>query len=199
MHRNTETLTTLGSSGTKLLLPPWLLGFQHDERETQFLLCWLFHLTPPRAVHLVDPTGLASPRSKNQLTLSSFNSQLTVFFFKNHPKYSAHRSRVWHYSHPPVHFLSGVFIMTSVIVTSSPRKREHLHSMCAPTCALSWTVLSLTKLKDKITHEKNDNIRKILPQLYNRWSYYGMHACVLIILQMAASTKNMWSTTTFLV
>ena len=37
MHRNPEireTLTTLGSSGTKLLLPSWLLGFRHEERET---------------------------------------------------------------------------------------------------------------------------------------------------------------------
>ena len=29
-----ETLTTLGSSATKLLLPSWLLGFQYEERET---------------------------------------------------------------------------------------------------------------------------------------------------------------------
>ena len=94
MHRNPEireTLTTLGSSGTKLLLPSWLLGFQHEERETQFLQCWLFHLTPPRAEHLVDPTGLASPRLKNQfasprsesqVASSTFKSQLTAFFSK---------------------------------------------------------------------------------------------------------------------
>ena len=79
-----DKYTTLGSSGTKLLLPSWLLGFCHEERETQFLLCWLFHLTPPRAVHLVDPTDLARPRrgSKNQLTSSSFKSQLTAFYSK---------------------------------------------------------------------------------------------------------------------
>ena len=28
-----ETLTILGSSGTKLLLPSWFLGFQNKERE----------------------------------------------------------------------------------------------------------------------------------------------------------------------
>ena len=32
-----ETLTTLGSSGTKLL-PSWLLGFQHEERDTIFTM-----------------------------------------------------------------------------------------------------------------------------------------------------------------
>ena len=40
--------------------------------------------------------------------------------------------------------------MTYVIVTSSPHEREHLHSICAPTRALSRIVLSLTKPKDKI-------------------------------------------------
>ena len=40
--------------------------------------------------------------------------------------------------------------MTSVIVTSSLREREHLRSMRAPTRALSRIVQSLTKPKDKI-------------------------------------------------
>ena len=173
MHRNPETLTTLGSSGTRHLLPSWLLGFQREERDTQLLLCWLFHLTPPRAAHLVDPTGLASPRSKkstrfaqvqilthlpnkrartqqSQLDSSRFKSQLTAFFFKNHPKSTAHRFRVWRHSHPQSSFLSGVFIIISVLVTSSPRECEHLRSMCAPTRALSRIILSLTKPKDKI-------------------------------------------------
>ena len=37
MHRNPktlETLMTLSSSDTKLLLPSWFLGFQREERET---------------------------------------------------------------------------------------------------------------------------------------------------------------------
>ena len=65
MHSNPKntwnTDDSLGS-GMKLLLPSRLLGFRYEERETQFLLCWLFHLTPPRAAHLVDPTGLAHVR-----------------------------------------------------------------------------------------------------------------------------------------
>ena len=39
--------------------------------------------------------------------------------------------------------------------------------MSAPTHALSLKVLSLTKPKDKIYKTKNDDIKKILPQLYN--------------------------------
>ena len=39
--------------------------------------------------------------------------------------------------------------------------------MSAPTHALSRKVLSLTKTKDKIYKTKNDNIKNILPQLYN--------------------------------
>ena len=152
MHRNPKntrnTDDSLGS-GTKLLLPSWLLGFQYEERETQFLLCWLFHLTPPRAAHLADTTGLVSLRLKNHLASPRSESQLTAFF-QNHPESSAHRCRRWRHSHPQSYFLSEVFIMTSVIVTSSPREREHLSSICAPTRTLSRTVLSLTKPKDKI-------------------------------------------------
>ena len=140
MYWNRETLTTLGSSGTKLLLASWLVGFQNEAKETQFLLCWLFHLTPPRAAHLVDSTGLASPRLKKQLASPRSESQLTAFF-KIHPKFSAYHFRAWRHSHPQSISIR-VFIMTSVIVTSSPREREYLRSMCAPTRALSRIVLS---------------------------------------------------------
>ena len=52
----------------------------------------------------------------------------TNVFFKI-TKFSAHRSGAWCHSHPSFHFLSGVFIMTFVIVISSARKCE-LYSMC---------------------------------------------------------------------
>ena len=70
-----KTLTTLGSSGTKLLLPSWLLGFRHEEREMQFLLCWPFHLTQQMCG--------ASRRPQTGLASSSFKSQLTAFFQKS--------------------------------------------------------------------------------------------------------------------
>ena len=50
---------------------------------------------------------------------------------------------------PQSHFLSGVIIMTFVIVISSARERE-LYSMCAPARALSRIVQSPTKPNDKI-------------------------------------------------
>ena len=42
MQGNPNTLTTLHFSCTERLLTSWLLIFRHEERETKFLLCWLF-------------------------------------------------------------------------------------------------------------------------------------------------------------
>ena len=153
MHRNPkkkiETLTTLDSSDTKLLLSSWLLGFQYEERERDTIFTML---TVPS-----DPTTRDASRRPNLTRLGSDLNSLRLasnlnqlLFFKNHPKSSAHRFRVWRHSYPQLNFLSGIFIMKSVIVTSSPHEREHQRSMCAPTRALSQTVLSLTKPKDKI-------------------------------------------------
>ena len=82
----------------------WLLEFslRHEERETQFLLCWPFHLTQLTRGASPSSTGLASPRLKNQLASPSAKSQLTAFF-KNHqnsqPIASGHNL-----SHTPVTF-----------------------------------------------------------------------------------------------
>ena len=130
-----EILTTFGSSGTKLLFPSWLLDFQHEERETHFLLSWLFHRTRQRA---------ARPAGSNWTRLGS---NLNCLFSK-YPRTPARRFRAWRHSQS--NFLSGVFIMTSVIVTFSLNEREHLRSMRAPTRALSQKVISLTKPKYKI-------------------------------------------------
>ena len=63
------------------------------ERDTQFLLCWLFHLTQQRAAHHVDPTSQVSPRLKNQRASPRFESQLfqfqistNCFFFQKSPQ-----------------------------------------------------------------------------------------------------------------
>ena len=108
MHRNPETLTTLGSSCTKLLLPSWLLGFRHKERETQFLLCWLFHLTQQRAAHPVEHNwiDLVQIRKSTRFLLVQIS---TNPFIKNHPKSSAHRFRAWRRSHSQSYFQSGFF------------------------------------------------------------------------------------------
>ena len=138
MHRNPKntrnTDNSLGS-GMKLLLPSFSLGFStRGERDTISTM-----LTVPS-----DPTtrghpivhNWTPPRFESQLLSSIFKSQLTAFFQKS-PKILSP-------------FPIRGFIMTSVIITSSPREREHLRSMCAPARALSRIVLSLTKPKDKI-------------------------------------------------
>ncbi len=126
--RNTDD--SLGP-GTKLLLPSLSLGFRHEKREThnfsmlsnsQLSTHWLNQRArAPRS----PQTSLASPRSKNQLASSSLKSQHTAFFFKS-LRIPAHRFRAWRHLHPQSYFLSGFFIVTSGIVTSSPRAREHL-------------------------------------------------------------------------
>ena len=101
--------------------------FRHEERKTQFLSMLTFpsdphHVRPP-------PQTTASASSENRLASSKPKSQLTVFFkFQNpQPLASGHD-----FIHVPSPFLSGFFIVTSVIVTSALRAREHLHSTCAP-------------------------------------------------------------------
>ena len=105
----------------------WLLEFSlstRGERDTQFLLCWLFHLTQQTRGASRSPTGLASPRLKNQLASPRFKSQLVspsvesqlTAFLKNHqnsqPLASGHSHPshisylgflLWHLwlSHPP--------------------------------------------------------------------------------------------------
>ena len=86
MHRNPETLTTLFSSGTKLLLPSWLLGFQHlGERERHTIFSSMLTVpsdpTTRGASRRPNWTGLAG--LKNQPASSSFKSQLTFIFQKS--------------------------------------------------------------------------------------------------------------------
>ena len=104
-----------------------------------------------------DPTTRGASR-RLKSTCPGLN--LNYLLFSKYSIIPAHHFRAWRHSHPQFHFLSGVFIMTSVTVTSSPRARENLRSMCVPTRALSRNVLSLTKPPDKIWPTKNDNIRK---------------------------------------
>ena len=111
----------------------------YDKERHNFLLCWLFHLTFTK---WGTPTtnywsGLGELRKSTYFVLaqistlrSEFKSQLTAFF--QIPKSSARRFRLWHHSRPQSHFLSRVFIVTSLIVSSAPCAREHPHSMCAP-------------------------------------------------------------------
>ena len=116
-----ETLTTLFfGSGTKLFITFLSLRF-FDMRRDNFFLCWLFHLTQLReAPHR---KLLVWPRPDQKSTTFLWHRISTVFFFKS----SGHDI-----IHIPSPFPTGVFIVTSVRVTSSPHAREYLHSMCAP-------------------------------------------------------------------
>ena len=93
-------------------------------KRSNFFLCWLFHLTPPHAAPRCKLLVWPRRVPENHLPSSRVES---LFFFSNSKILSP-----WRHSRPRSHILSGVFIMTSVIVISALHAREHLHSMCAP-------------------------------------------------------------------
>ena len=139
----------------------------------KFFLCWLFHLTPPprlvghRRAPKIDFLPLDLNLNSNSLNQRAAPVVAKVvwprpglnlnycFFFSNPP--NPQRFRVWRHSRLRSHFLCGVFIVSYLIVTSTLRSREHLHSTNPCT---KWKVLSLIKLKGKIYKTKNDNIKK---------------------------------------
>ena len=155
--RNTDD--SLGS-GTKLLLPSLSLGFQHDEKETQFLFCWLFHLTPQThacAPHSNNWTGLAQTR----ISTHSVYIQISTHCFYSKPlRIPAHHFRAWRHSHPPVSFSILGFYCDICDCHILPMHAWTPALMSAPTHGLRRKVLSLTKPKDKIYKMKNDNIKK---------------------------------------
>ena len=85
----------------------WLLEFslRHEERETQFLLCWPFHLTQQTRSASRRPnwTGLAQAKKSTRFVQRQIS---THCFFQKSPKFPAHRFRAWHHSHPsPISYL----------------------------------------------------------------------------------------------
>ena len=72
-----HTDDSLGS-GTKLLLPSWLLGFRHEERERHTIFYYA-DCSSSISSQLTDPTNARAPCSK-QLDSSRSKSQLTAFF-----------------------------------------------------------------------------------------------------------------------
>ena len=121
----------------------WLLEFSlpHEETEkekyTQFLLCWLFHLTLQTRGAFRSPTGLASPRLKNQLASSSVRSQLAsssirsqlTAFLKNHqnsqPIASGHDVI---YTPSPISYLG--FLLWHFWLSHSPRASVNTCTQC---------------------------------------------------------------------
>ena len=130
-----------------------------------FFLCWLFHLIPPpRAAPPPQTTGLASAGSENRLASSKPKSQLTAFF--SNPKILS--ASGYDVIHVPSPISSLGFLLWHLWLSHPPRTRVNTCTQCVHllTHALSREVLSLTKPKCKIYETKNDNIKKIPPQLY---------------------------------
>ena len=119
MHRNPKNTrnTDFLCSGTKLLLPSWLLGFQHEERETQSLLCWLIHLTQQH-VGTRSPLDWPHPAQKSihfvlpQISTNCFFLKITqnlqpiayghdVIHIPSHISYPGFLSWYLWLSHPP--------------------------------------------------------------------------------------------------
>ena len=117
------------------------------ERDTQFLLCWLFvqrqlstHWPYKRARIPQQTTGLASPRFESLLVSSSVKFQLTAFF-KIPKNPSPSLPSMTSYTSPVLFPIWGFYydIYDCHILPA------RAWTMCAPTRALSRKVLSLTK------------------------------------------------------
>ena len=137
-------------------------------------------------------TGLASPRLESQLVLSMSKSQLTAFFKITKNSSSSFPGMTSFTS--PVLFPIWGFYCDICDCHVFPARMRTPALMSAPTHAVSRKVLSLTKPKDKIYKTKNDNIKKILPQLYNNStlnrSLYGSNINVLYL--NSGQTNDLW-------
>ena len=128
-----------------------------------FFICWLFHLTPPRAAHFADPQ-LVSPRRDKEsncflyiqisTSCSEYKSQLTAYF--SNPQ-NPHRFREWCLSRPRSHFISGVLIMTSDCHIRPARVNTGAQCVHLTNPCTKRKVLSLTKPKGKIY--KSESLR----------------------------------------
>ena len=127
-------------------------------------------LTQPTRMHPLHHnwTGLTQVQKSTRFIKVQIS---THCFYSKSLSIPAHCFQAWCHSHPQSDFLSGVFIVTSVIVAWTPAL------MSAPTHALSRKVINLTKPKDKIYKTKNDNIKKILLQLYNNCKHFLTKMC----------------------
>ena len=125
IRKTRETLTTLLVQVRNFY---YLLDFKvfDTRRERHNFYYADFHLAQKtRARTPQQTTGLASLRLESQLASSMSKSQLTAFI-QNH-KESQPIASGHDVIHIPIsYFLSGVFIVLSVNVISSPRAREHL-------------------------------------------------------------------------
>ena len=143
--KNTRNTDDSLGSGTKLLLPSWLLGFRQEGRETHN--SYDADCSSGVSSQLSSPTNARAPCSK-QLDSPRSKSQLTAFFSK-YPRIPAHRFRAWRHSHPHSYFLSGVFIFCDCRIFLA---RAWISALNVCTL-LTWLLIC--------NQRKKDNIKKI--------------------------------------
>ena len=120
MHGNTEKHRRLSLVQVRNVYKVFFtLIFRHEDRETQFLLCWLFQhrssvnpnwtLGPESESQLADPTNArTSRRPQTGLALPSFKSQLNSFFSKSR-RNPTHCFRAWRHWHPSRIYIWGFY------------------------------------------------------------------------------------------
>ena len=118
LFRNTKNTYDFLVQVRNFLLPLSLKVFLHKERGTIFL-CWLFHLTPPTHTHVWHPPQGHCELAKVTLLLRTARISSLTFFKILRARFRCMTS----FTSPSHNFLSGIFILTSVNDTSSPRVR----------------------------------------------------------------------------
>ena len=145
---------------------------------------------PTRTLQSTNLTGLAQVRKINLLRLSPNLNSLLLFKITKNPSPSLPGMMSFT---PPVIFPIWGFYCDICDCHILPARAWTPALMSAPTHALSRKVLGLSKPKDKIYKMKNDNIKKILLQLYNIWNkkkfrgassgkYKGYCTCTILCL-----------------
>ena len=144
---------------------------REKERDTIFL-CWLFHLSSSTC----GPSRKQMAWPRRALNVNRLLRTLKL-------KISAHASGAWRHLPPPVLFLHGLSILTSLNDTSSPHAREHLRSCLHLTKQCTERkVLILTKPKGKIY--KTKSLRYYITQINESWLVYKCYQqskCLQII------------------
>ena len=166
--KNTKHWRLYGS-GTKLLLPSLSSGFRHEERErerdTQFFCVDCF-IWPNKRARAPPRPQLDWPCQVRKINSSSPNpNSLLLFKITKNPSPSL----------PGItSFTSPVYLLWHLWLSHPPRVRVNTCTQCVhltkPCTKPKGS--KLIKPKDKIYNTKNDNIKKILPQLYNTATPY---------------------------
>ena len=130
MHRNPKNIRNTDDflgSGTKLLLPSWLLGFQHEERERHNF--YYADCSSSVSFQLTDPTNARAPCSK-QLDSSRSKSQLIAFF--QNTQESQHIA----FGHDVIHIPSPIsypgFLLFHLWLSHPPRTSMNTCAQCVP-------------------------------------------------------------------